>query len=125
MNTKLLAKKKKITVAKKSGTATKAGKLKLKLKPKKAAKKVLKRKRKLKATVKVTFTPKGGTAKSTKRKVTFKLKKKSKKSRCVDSERPCRPRPMQEKSASASSARGSATSRACRGCSTPPSTSRA
>jgi hypothetical protein len=69
----LLARKTQITVAKKTATATKAGTLKLKLKATKRAKRVLKKKRRLRATVKISFRPTGGTARSVSRKVTFKL----------------------------------------------------
>lgn len=61
-------------------TANKAGTFKLTLKPGKAAKALLKTKGSLKVTLKLTYTPNGGTAKSSTRTVTLKLAKpKSKK----------------------------------------------
>jgi ABC-type phosphate transport system substrate-binding protein len=67
--------KKKIKVGRVVLTANKAGTFKLTLKPSKAAKKVLRNKGKLKVSIKLTFTPKGGTAKSSTKTVTLKLAK--------------------------------------------------
>jgi len=67
--------KKKIKVGRVVLTANKAGTFKLTLKPSKAAKKILTNKGKLKVTIKLTFTPNGGKAKSSTRTVTLKLKK--------------------------------------------------
>jgi ABC-type phosphate transport system substrate-binding protein len=61
-------------------TASKAGTFKLTLKPGKAAKALLKKKGSLKVSLKLTFTPNGGTAKSSTRSVTLKLTKPKKKS---------------------------------------------
>jgi hypothetical protein len=55
-------------------TVTKAGVVRLKLQPTTAGNKTLKRKHKLKVTVRVTFTPAGGTPKSMTVIVTFKRK---------------------------------------------------
>lgn len=68
--------KKKIKVGRVVLTANKSGTFKLTLKPSKAAKKLLRSKGKLKVTLKLTFTPKGGTAKSSTKTVTLKLSKK-------------------------------------------------
>lgn len=70
------AKRKKMTIAKKRVTVTRAGIVKVVLKPGKAAKKYLRKHGKLKATVKITYTPTGGTPKTVTDKVTFKLKRK-------------------------------------------------
>lgn len=72
--------KKTIKVGRVVLTANKAGTFKLTLKPSKAAKKVLRKKGKLKVSVKLTFSPNGGTAKSSTRTITLKLKKPKKKS---------------------------------------------
>jgi hypothetical protein len=74
-----VARKKKVTVARKSLTAAKAGRVRLKLSPTRKAKGILKKKGRLKASLKLTFTPTGGSPKSSTRSVTFKLKKKRKK----------------------------------------------
>jgi len=72
--------KKTIKVGRVVLTANKAGTFKLTLKPGKAAKALLKSKGSLKVSLKLTFTPNGGTAKSSTRSVTLKLAKpKSKK----------------------------------------------
>lgn len=55
--------------------ATKAGPVKLTIKPTKAGKKVLRRKRKLTVRMKFTYRPTGGTARSTFKKVTIKTKR--------------------------------------------------
>jgi hypothetical protein len=55
--------------------ATKAGPVRLTIKPTRAGRRVLRRKRKLTARVRFTFTPTGGTANSTVKKVTIKRKK--------------------------------------------------
>jgi hypothetical protein len=67
---------KKITLAAKSVTVTKAGAqaISLSLSPK--AKKALKKDKKLKVTLKITYTPTGGTAKTTTKTVTVKQPKK-------------------------------------------------
>ena len=67
---------KKITVAKLTRRATRAGKLKLTLKPSKAALRYLRRRGKLRTRMKLTYTPTGGSARSTTRNVTLKLKRK-------------------------------------------------
>ncbi len=69
-------KKKKALIATTKVTATKAGPLKVKIRPSAAGKKVLRRKGKLKVTVKLTYTPTNGTPNSQVKKVTLKLKKK-------------------------------------------------
>jgi subtilisin-like proprotein convertase family protein len=58
--------------------AKKAGPVKITLKPTAAGKKVLKRKGKLKAKVKITFTPTGGSPRSSVKSVTIKAKRKRK-----------------------------------------------
>ena len=67
--------KKKTLVKRTRKVATKAGSVRLRLKPTKAGQKVLRHKKKLTARMRFTFTPSGGTAKSTFKKVTIKLKK--------------------------------------------------
>ena len=69
---------KKITVAKLTRQAARAGRLKLTLKPSKAALRHLRRRGKLRTSVKLTYTPTGGSARSVIRKVTLKLKRKRK-----------------------------------------------
>jgi hypothetical protein len=56
-------------------TATKAGPVRLTLKPTKAGNELLRLKKKLSARMRFTFTPSGGTAKSTFKKVKIKLNK--------------------------------------------------
>lgn len=68
--------KKSIKVGQVVLNANKAGTFKLTLKPSGAAKKVLKKKGSLKVKLKLTFTPKGGSAKASQSAVTLKLKKK-------------------------------------------------
>lgn len=68
-----------IRVGKITRTVSKAGLVKLTLKPSSAARSVLKRAGKLKVSVKLTYTPKGGTARSTKKTITLRLKKPVKK----------------------------------------------
>jgi hypothetical protein len=58
------------------GKATKAGPLKLTLKPSRAARAILKSKRKLKVRLTVTYKPTGGTAKTASKSFTLKLAKK-------------------------------------------------
>jgi hypothetical protein len=65
----------KITVAKKKASVTAAGLTKVKLKANRRAMKVLRKRGRLRASLKVTFTPTGGTARSASRKVTFKLRR--------------------------------------------------
>jgi ABC-type phosphate transport system substrate-binding protein len=72
--------KKTIKVGRVVLTANRAGTFKLTLKPGKAAKELLRKKGKLKVSLKLTFTPTGGTAKSSTRSVTLKLAKPKKKS---------------------------------------------
>lgn len=72
--------KKKITVGKVTLTAGKAGTYNLKLKPSGAAKKRLREKGKLKVSLKVTYTPTGGTAKTSNSSVTLKLSTSKKRS---------------------------------------------
>ena len=73
--------KKTIRVGRVVLTANKAGTFKLTLKPGKAAKARLKSKGSLKVTLKLTYTPTGGTAKSSTRSVTLKLNKPKKSGR--------------------------------------------
>ena len=68
--------KKKITVGHVVLNAGKGGTFQVTLKPSAAAKKVLKKKGKLKVTLKLTFSPTGGTAKSSTSGLTLKLAKK-------------------------------------------------
>jgi len=56
----------------------KAGKVKVTLKPTAAGKKVLKKKGKIRQKVRITFTPTGGTPKSTTKTITIKRKVKKK-----------------------------------------------
>jgi ABC-type phosphate transport system substrate-binding protein len=70
--------KKSIRVGKVTLNANKAGTFKLTLKPGGAAKKVLRKKGRLKVSLRLTFTPKGGSATASRSAVTLKLKKKSK-----------------------------------------------
>jgi hypothetical protein len=72
------AKKKPALIKSVKVVTKKAGKVKLTFRPTKAGKKVLKKKHKLSARMKITFKPTGGTAKSTFKKVTIKLKKRKK-----------------------------------------------
>jgi hypothetical protein len=65
-----------ITIAEKRVTTAKAGPVRVTLKPKKFPFSVLKRKGRLKATVRITYTPTGGTPKTVKRTDTFVYKKK-------------------------------------------------
>jgi len=67
--------KRSITVAGKTLRPKAAGVVKLKLKARKRAKRLLRRKGKLRASVRITYTPTGGTPRTQKRKVTFKLGK--------------------------------------------------
>ena len=70
-------KKKKAALVKSARkVVTKAGKVKIAVRPSKAGKKVLRKKGKLRAKVRVSFTPTGGTKKSTVRTITIKRKKK-------------------------------------------------
>jgi hypothetical protein len=73
--------KKTIKVGRVVLTASKAGTFKLTLKPGKAAKALLKSKGSLKVTLKLTYTPTGGSAKSSTRTVTLKLNKPKKSGR--------------------------------------------
>jgi ABC-type phosphate transport system substrate-binding protein len=73
--------KKRITVGSLRRTVSKAGTVKLTLTPGSAAKKALKKKGTLKVSVTITFTPQGGSAKSSTRTVTLKLAKPSKKAK--------------------------------------------
>jgi VCBS repeat-containing protein len=68
------AAKKKSLVKRTRKVATKAGPVRLTLKPTKAGQKRLRLKKKLTARIRFTFTPTGGTAKSTTRKITIKHK---------------------------------------------------
>ena len=68
---------KRITVAKLTRRAARAGRLKLTLKPSKAALRHLRRRGKLRTSVKLTYTPTGGSARSVTPKVTLKLKRKT------------------------------------------------
>ena len=69
------AKRVKLTIAKASKRVTKAGTVKLVLKPKGKAKKFLRRKGKLKATLRLTFKAPGEKAATKTRKATFKFKR--------------------------------------------------
>lgn len=71
--------KKNIQVGRVTLNANKAGTFKLTLKPSAAAKKLLSKKGKLKVNLKLTFTPKGGSAKASSSAVTLKLAKQGKK----------------------------------------------
>jgi ABC-type phosphate transport system substrate-binding protein len=73
--------KKTIKVGRVVLTANRAGTFKLTLKPGKAAKALLERKGRLKVTLKLTYTPTGGTAKSSTKTVTLKLSKPKKSGR--------------------------------------------
>ena len=64
-----------ITIAKKRVTVSTAGTVRVKLKPTKAAMKALRRSGRLKSTVRITFTPAGGSPKTVTDKVTFRLKR--------------------------------------------------
>lgn len=68
-----------ITVARKKVKVTKAGLVKVTLKPKKFPLSVLKKKGKLKVKVRITYTPTGGTARKVTRTDTFLYKKKKRK----------------------------------------------
>jgi len=70
-----------ILVARKTVRPKAAGRVTLRLKARRKARRVLKRKRKLKASVRLTYTPTGGTARTQKRKVTFKLGKRKRRKR--------------------------------------------
>ncbi len=70
--------KRKALIARTRVVATKAGPVKVKIRPSKAGKKALRRKGRLRVKVKLTYTPTGGTARSTTKRVTLKLKKKKK-----------------------------------------------
>ena len=65
----------KALIARTRVVATKAGPVKVKIRPSKAGKKALRRKGRLRVKVKLTYTPTGGTARSTTKRVTLKLKK--------------------------------------------------
>jgi hypothetical protein len=69
------AAKRKTLVKRLRKVATKAGPVRLTLKPTKAGMKLLRHKKKLTARIRFTFTPSGGTAKSIVKKVTIKLNK--------------------------------------------------
>jgi hypothetical protein len=73
-------KSKKITVSKRTTTATRAGALRIKLKPRSAAKRLLKR-RNLPANLEITFTPNGGSARTETKRATFKKIAKKRKRR--------------------------------------------
>ncbi len=66
-----------VTVAKGSARATRAGTIKLTLTPTKAARRLLKEGRGVQADVKITFTSTGGQRTTITKKVTFKVKKKT------------------------------------------------
>jgi hypothetical protein len=68
-------KRKKALVKRARKVATKAGPVRLTIKPTKAGKKVLRRKKKLTVRMRITYTPIGGTPNSTVEKVTIKRKK--------------------------------------------------
>jgi VCBS repeat-containing protein len=69
------AAKRKTFVKRTKRMATQAGPVTLTLKPTKAGMKLLRLKKKLTARIRFTFTPSGGTAKSTYKKITIKLKR--------------------------------------------------
>ena len=66
---------KRIVVARILRNVTKAGSVKLVIKPTRKAMAVLKRKHKLKIGVKLSYTPSGGTRSSLKRTLTLRLKR--------------------------------------------------
>lgn len=70
-----------ITVGRVRLTVSRAGTYKVTLKPGSAAKRILRSKRKLKTSTRLTYTPKGGTARTSTRTVTLKLRKPAKKKR--------------------------------------------
>ena len=69
------ARARRITVARISRAVTASGRVTLKLKPSRAARAILRRKRRLRVTMKITFSPAGGTATSRVRTLTLKLKR--------------------------------------------------
>jgi hypothetical protein len=71
--------KKKALIKPARAVATKAGPVKLKIKPTKAGKKVLRKKHKLKVRLAITFTPTGGSPRTEVSKLTIKVKKNKKK----------------------------------------------
>jgi hypothetical protein len=73
---RIAAKKKKALIATTKVIATKAGPVKVKIKPSKAGKKILRRKGRLRVKVRLTFTPTNGVARSQVKSVTLKIKKK-------------------------------------------------
>ncbi|MDP9294667.1 MAG: choice-of-anchor L domain-containing protein [Actinomycetota bacterium] len=73
---RIAAKKKKPLIATTKVIATKAGPVKVNIKPSKAGKKVLRRKGRLRVKVRLTFTPTNGAPRSQVKSVTLKLKKK-------------------------------------------------
>ena len=73
------AKKKKLLIKPARAVATKAGPVKLKIKPTKAGKKILRKKKKLKVSLAITFTPTGGSPHTEVTKLTIKVKKHRKK----------------------------------------------
>jgi len=70
-----------ITVGRVRLTVSRAGTYKVTLKPGSAAKRILRSKRKLKTSTRLTYTPKGGTSRTSTRSVTLKLRKPAKKKR--------------------------------------------
>jgi len=68
--------RKRFTVANIRRFASKAQTVKITIRPSRTARKILKRKGKLKCSVKVTYQPNGGTARSSTKSLTLKLKKK-------------------------------------------------
>ena len=66
---------KRITVARVLRNVTRAGRVKLTIKPSRKAMAILKRKRKLKVGVRVAYTPSGGSPSSRRRTITLKLKR--------------------------------------------------
>ena len=64
--------KKRLVVAKRTVTVANAGKLRLTLKPTKAAKKAIQRRGQLRAKVRIAYTPNGGTARSVAKFATFR-----------------------------------------------------
>lgn len=64
-----------VVAARGTATASRAGNVKLVLKPTAGARRILRKKGKLAVSVKITFTPTGGTASSQPSRLTLKLKR--------------------------------------------------
>ncbi|MBA2419739.1 MAG: hypothetical protein H0V57_01250 [Thermoleophilaceae bacterium] len=68
--------RRRFTVANIRRSVSSAGTYKITIKPNRTARRILKRKGRLKCSVKVTYKPNGGTARSTTRTLTLKLRRK-------------------------------------------------